>query len=264
MLALGLLLLTPVLMWLGQSAALRAAGLPLRLWIGTADLPPAVRRANRTITKVVFAGVLVAYPFLRGEGPLAYYVRLFPLRPRPLEMLYGAAAGILYLALLYLAWMTSDNVRFGRRHDWRRLAVRLAGVPFTALLIALVEELLFRGVLLADLLRTFDPYIALPVGIVAFAAAHYVRRVKRYWTFPGHLALGTLLCLAFYWTHALWLPIGLHAGGVLVLMAVRPLIRYCGPAWLVGASIFPYAGAVGIGALLLLTLNMWFSYGGSS
>ncbi len=264
MLALGLLLLTPILMWLGQSVALRAAGLPLRLWLGTADLPDAVRRANRTITKVVFAGVLVIYPLLRGENPLAYFARFFPLGPRPLEMLHGAAAAILYLALLYLAWMVTDNVRFRVRHDLRRLAVRLAGVPFTALLIALVEELLFRGVLLADLLRTCSPHIALPVGVAAFAAAHYVRRVKRYWTFPGHLALGALLCLAFYWTHALWLPIGLHAGGVLVLMAVRPLIRYNGPPWLVGASIFPYAGSVGIVALLLLTLNMWLSYGGPS
>jgi membrane protease YdiL (CAAX protease family) len=262
MLALGLLLLTPVVMWLGQSVALRAAGLPMRLWLGTADLPASVRRANRTITKIVFAGVLVLYPLLRGENPLAYYLRFFPLGRRPLEMLHGAAAAILYLALLYLAWMITDNVRFGVRHDWRRLAVRLAGVPFTALLIALVEELLFRGVLLADLLRTYSPYLAIPVGVVGFAAAHYVRRVKRYWTFPGHLALGTLLCLAFYWTHALWLPIGLHAGGVLVLMAVRPLIRYTGPAWLVGASIFPYAGGVGIAALLVLTSNMWLSYGG--
>jgi hypothetical protein len=29
----------------------------------------------------------------------------------------------------------------------------------------------------------------------------------------------------------------------------------------VGASIFPYAGAVGIVALLLLTFNIWLSYG---
>jgi membrane protease YdiL (CAAX protease family) len=264
MLALGLLLLTPILMWLGQSVALRAAGLPLRLSLGMADLPASVRRANRTITKVVFAAVLVIYPLLRGQNPLLYFARFFPPGSRPLELLHGAAAGVLYLALLYLAWMITDNVRFGARHDLRRLAVRLAGVPFTALLIALVEELLFRGVVLADLLRTCNPSVALPAGIAAFAAAHYVRRVKRYWTFPGHLALGTLLCLAFFWTRALWLPIGLHAGGVLVLMAARPLIRYRGPAWLVGASIFPYAGSVGIVALLLLTLNIWLLYGGAA
>lgn len=264
MLALGLLALIPILMWLGQSVALRAAGLPLRLRVGTADLPASVRRANRTLTKVIFAAVLLAYPLLRGQSLLGYYASFFPWGTRPWELLHGAAAGVLYLALLYLAWLLTDNVRFGVRHDARRLVRRLAGVPFTALFITLVEELLFRGVLLADLLESLSPRVALPVGIAAFAAAHYVRRVKRYWTFPGHLALGTLLCLAFFWTRALWLPVGLHAGGVLVLMAFRPFVRYTGPAWLVGASIFPYAGAVGVAALLLLTMNVWLSYGAAT
>jgi membrane protease YdiL (CAAX protease family) len=179
-------------------------------------------------------------------------------------MLYGAAAGILYLALVYLAWLATDNVRFAVRHTSRQLAMRLLGAPFTALFIALAEELLFRGVLLAGLLETLRPPVAVPIGVAAFASAHYIRRVKRYWTFPGHLALGTLLCLAFLWTRALWLPLGLHAGGVLVLMGVRPLVRYRGPAWLVGASIFPYAGAVGIVALLLLTSNIWLTFGGAA
>ena len=99
-------------------------------------------------------------------------------------------------------------------------------------------------------------------GVFVFAAAHYIRGVKRYWTFFGHLALGTLFCVAFYYTRALWLPLGLHAAGILVLSAARPFIRYTGPAWLVGASIFPYAGAVGIVALLALALNVALSYGG--
>ncbi len=264
MLALGLLVLVPVAMWLGQSVALCCAGLPLRVRIGTVDLPVGVRRANRAMTKVVFAGVLLVYPLLRGQSPLVYLAGFFPLGARPLEMLHGAAGAVLYLALLYTAWMVTDNVRFGVRHSARRLAARLAGVPLTALLIALVEELLFRAVLLQDLLHSFSPRVALPIGVAAFAGAHYVRRVKRYWTFPGHVALGVLLCLAFFWTRALWLPLGLHAGGVLVLMGVRPLVRYVGPAWLVGASIFPYAGAVGIVALLLLTFNIWLSYGGAT
>jgi membrane protease YdiL (CAAX protease family) len=89
-----------------------------------------------------------------------------------------------------------------------------------------------------------------------------VRSVKRYWTFPGHLALGVLLCTAFLCTGNIWLSFGLHAGGVLVLMAVRPFVRYLGPPWLVGASIFPYAGVVGATALILLTLNVFLAFGG--
>ena len=45
------------------------------------------------------------------------------------------------------------------------------------------------------------------------------------------------------------------------MMGARPFVRYVGPPWLVGASIFPYAGVVGLGALVLLTVNIWLYYG---
>ena len=263
MCALGLLALLPLVMWLSQTALLLRASRPLRLRIGAPDLPRRLKLVNRVVTNVTFAAVLLAYPLLRGLSPLAYYAGFFPLGQRPRELLHGAAAAILYLVLLYLAWVVTDNVRFRLRHDAKRLARRLASVPLTAVLVALVEELIFRAVLLADLLEWFTPLLALAVGTVVFAAAHYLRSVKRYWTAAGHLALGALFCVAFLCTGALWLPLGLHVGGVLVLMTVRPFVRYHAPAWLVGASIFPYAGLVGAAALVLLTINMWLCYAGA-
>lgn len=264
MLALALLLVVPIVMWLGQTALLWWAGRPLRLRIGAADLPRPLKRINRLITNLAFAVVLLAYPLLRHESPLSYYGGFFPLAQRPFELLHGAASAVLYLTLLYLAWTLSDNVRFELRHDAGRLVRRLLGAPLTATLGALVEELLFRAMLLAGLLESFPTPLAVCLGVLLFAGAHYIRSVKRYWTFPGHLALGTLLCLAFVYTDALWLPLGLHAGGILVLMAVRPFVRYTGPTWLVGASIFPYAGVVGLVALILLTINVWLNFGAST
>lgn len=253
------LILVPVLLWLSQAALLRLARLPIRLRLSAADLPRPLKRVNRLLTHVAFAVAIIGYPLARGSSPLDYYRRFLPLE-RATEMAWGAAAAVLYLALLYLAWTLSGNVYFEIRHAPGRLARRLLAAPLTAVLIALVEELLFRAMLLADLLEHLDARVALAAGTMLFAAAHYVRSVKRYWTFPGHVALGALLCAAFYATGTIWLPLGLHAGGVLVLMAVRPLIRYTGPAWLVGASIFPYAGVVGIAALLLLTTNVWLGH----
>ena len=264
MCALGLLALIPLVMWLSQSVLLRRAGLPLHWRISARDLPRPLKRLNRVVTNVAFASVLLGYPLLRGQSPLTYYATFLPLGTRPLELPHGVAAAVLYLALLYLAWTASDNVRFHIRYDGKRIARRLAGVPLTALLAALVEELLFRAMLLAELLESFDTPIAVTIGVAVFAGAHYIRSVKRYWTFPGHIALGILFCTAFVWTGSLWLSLGLHAGGVLMLMATRPFIRYRGPAWLVGASIFPYAGIVGVIALGLLTFNMWLCYSGTS
>ena len=74
--------------------------------------------------------------------------------------------------------------------------------------------------------------------------------------------LGLLLAIAFLRTGTLWLPVGLHAGGILMIMGTRPFMRFRGPAWLTGASIFPFAGVVGIVGLGILTSFVAVYYGG--
>jgi len=261
MLALLLVLLLPIVLWLGQTLLLRRAGLSIRWRLDWRDLPARYQATQRLLANVAFVAVLAGYPLLRGQSPVTYYARLLPSGPPAAAFVTGAAAAVLYLTLLYAAWAASGAASFAVRHDRRRLLLRLAGVPFTAVFAAGVEELLFRGVLLAGLLQDLPALAAVALGSVIFAAAHYVRRVKRYWTFPGHLLLGVLLCASFVWSGSLWLPFGLHAGGILVLLAVRPFVRSEGPAWLVGASIFPYAGVLGLIGLVLLTLNIWIRYG---
>ncbi len=260
--ALPLLLIVPVLMWASQTVLAWRAGVAWSWRIGAVELPRGARVINRAATNLAFAAVLLLYPLLRGMSPMAYYADYLPTQTLLPHAAWGAAAASLYLLLLYLAWALTDNVRFELRHPLGKLLRRLAGAPLTAVFAALVEELLFRAMLLADLLETCPRVMAVMVGVVVFAGAHYVRSVKRYWTFPGHLALGTLFCLAFVCTGSIWLAFGLHAGGVLVLMSLRPMIRYVGPAWLVGASIFPYAGVVGVAALVLLTINVLVAFGG--
>jgi len=261
MLALFLLILVPVIMWGGQSILLLAAGMPIRARIRSAAVPPRLQSVNRAITHIAFAAVLVAYPALRGESGVRYYLGFFPLAGLH-EFLHGLLVSILYLAALYLGWVVTDNVRFEIRHRTARIIRRLLIAPVSAVFGALVEELLFRALLLAGLLESFSTPVAVVIGVIVFAVAHYVRRVKRYWTFAGHVGLGLLLCIAFVCTRSLWLPMGLHAGGILLIMSFRPFLRYTGPRWLVGVSIFPYAGVAGIVALVLLTLNIWLSYGG--
>jgi len=261
MIALGLLLLVPLVMWGGQAALLLAAGERVRWRISPAAIPRRFKRVNRLITNAALAGAVLAYPPLVGRGVIEYYAALFPLDATTRQALWGLSASTLYLALLYLAWSAAGQVQFRIRHEPRKLIRRIAGVPFTTVLAATVEELLFRGVLLADLLRWLPAPAAIVLGALVFAAAHYVRSVKRYWTFPGHVGLGLLFCVAFLCTGTLWLSTGLHAGGILMLMGVRPFVRYTGPSWLVGVSIFPYAGAIGLVALALLTWNVWMRFG---
>lgn len=261
MTAIALLIVAGVVMVVGRCALFAVAGLPVRPWSHVSGLPKSMRQLPRVLTNLTIAGVVLAYPLIRGEGPVAYYADLLPGDVRLLAAVHGFAVSVVLLSLIYIAWLATDNVRFRVRHRPSKLARKLAVVPFSAVMGALAEELLFRGVLLADLLESFDVTSAVAIGTVVFVVAHYIRPVKRYWTIPGHLVMSLLICLAFVWTRNLWLSVGLHAGGIFMTLGTRPVVRYTGPAWLVGASIFPYAGVVGIAGLVALAAILGVSYG---
>lgn len=256
-----LLLVVPVAMSLAQNAALLASRRPMRWALGGSGLPAAAESATRAALYVSAAGVLAALPAIKGASLFGYYAVFLEAPSRPLDFVWGLCASVLFLALLHLGWLAAGVVRFEVRHGARRVMRRLAAAPAAALLVAVFEELLFRAAVLADMTTDFGPYVGIAAGAAIFAAAHYIRVVKRYWTIPGHVALGGLLCVAFLSSGGLWLPMGLHAGGVLVLMVVRPFVRYVGPPALVGASIYPYAGLAGIAALSGLTAAVIRRYG---
>ena len=261
--ALLLLALVPVVMWTGQTALLKRHGLPIRWRIDARGAPRTVRTAGRVITQLCLLGVLVAYPLALGESVPAYYQGLLPASGSVVHLAQGAAASSLSLCVLFGVWLATDRLQVEIRHPERFRLRRLLLLPPAALAGAFVEELLFRGVVMADLLRSLPSgqSAAVAGAVLVFAGAHYVRSVKRRWTFAGHLMLGLLLCVAFLRTHALWLGIGLHAGGNLMILGARPFLSYRGPAWMTGASVFPYAGAVGIAGLGVLAAFVATHYG---
>lgn len=255
MTALLLLACVPIVMWAVQTVQLRAAGLPVRWRIDADDAPKSVRTGGRIATQASLFAVILSYPMLRGLGIVDYYQSLLPGGPVVFQFLHGAAASVFFLCVLFGVWLATGRLEIDVHHSRRKWIRRLVLLIPTALFGAFVEELLFRGVLLNDLLQysSIPTPAAIVLAALIFAGAHYVRAVKRRWTFPGHIMLGLVLCIAFLNTRTLWLPAGLHAGGILAIMGLRPFVRYRGPAWITGASIFPFAGVVGIAGLALLT-----------
>ena len=260
MTALLLIALAPIAMWIVQSALLVRCGLPIRWRIDADGAPSIVRTGGRIATQVILLSVILGYPMLKGRTPLEYYGSLMPW-DQSWSFAHGAAASSLFLCALFLVWITSDLLRVDVHHSRRKWIRRLALLPATALFGAFVEELLFRGVVMADIMESVlfshAPWFAIAISTLVFTMAHYVRAVKRRWTVGGHIALGVLLSVAFLRTRTLWLPAGLHAGGILLIMGIRPFVRYRGPAWLIGASIFPFAGVAGIIGLVMMTAYVW-------
>ncbi|MBX3396101.1 MAG: CPBP family intramembrane metalloprotease [Phycisphaerae bacterium] len=256
MIAIPLLLAVPVIMWLVQTGLLIKHGLHVRFRIDAGDSPPIVRSAGRIVTQISLASLAIVYPYCIGRSPIAYYAELLPFDAALRDAVRGCAATTLFLCLLYLAWLLNDRLRVPDALDVRRTARRIALVPLSAAFGATVEEMVFRGVVMADLQRSglFGMPAVVAISAIVFAAAHYVRSPKRYWTVAGHLVLGCFLSIAFAVTGNLWLAIGLHAGGILMIMGARPVLKTRGPSWLTGASIYPYAGVVGAVGLTILTV----------
>jgi len=87
-----------------------------------------------------------------------------------------------------------------------------AGV-WAALVTAVAEETLFRGLLFRALSATLGTWLALLVTAALFGAAHAFNPGATL-TSSAAIALeaGILLGAAYAWTRRLWLPVGVHAG----------------------------------------------------
>lgn len=255
MIALALLLMVPLLMWASQTLMLRRVGLPIRWRLSSKDAPRSVRNVGRIVTQVALVALILVYPLAIGQPVWNHFAGQYPPGAGPAQAAAGALMAIVILVGLMLVWLSCDRVEIEVRHARRRWLRRLLLLVPSAVFGAVIEECVFRGVLQFDLLNWgLAPGTAVVVAGFVFAAAHYVRSVKRKWTVFGHVALGITLSAAYAATNDLWLPTGIHAGGIFVILGTRPFIRYRGPAWLTGESIFPFAGIPGVIGLSLLTL----------
>lgn len=74
-----------------------------------------------------------------------------------------------------------------------------------SILIPLAEELLFRGIIFAELRRAFKPAVAILLNALIFAVFHMNLPQAGY-----VFVAGIVFAAAYYWSESLWLPIVLH------------------------------------------------------
>ena len=162
----------------------------------------------------------------------------------------------------------------------------------TASLVALLEEIIFCGIILGIFLRTFRPSIAIALVASLFAGLHLLFPQKgiavsnpeglwagfiflkdstlhllnsdSFWQqlCPIFLA-GVLLGVTRYLTASLWLPIGLHAGWAFAFLLFEKLtsITNGNPSWMsvmIGENLAQ--GLLPLASLGLSTLIIWVVY----
>ena len=266
-------LLAPPLWWLGQ---LLLDGLP---WLAE---HPFGRYLNRAVLGVA---VISLVPFLRWLGVR----RLADLGLRapggPGRMALDAGTGVA-VAVVGLGALGAGCTAAGifRWHDDPRWTVPLVAA-LSGLVVALLEESLFRGALFGVLRREMRWRPALVFLSALFAAVHFVKpdrvgpeaggdvawwsgfaalpHVLARYADPGQLALGFVTLFVFGWilgwtvvrTSSLAMAVGLHGGWVFALRTFTGLTDRAAPpsAWLgrgIRTGILPVALLLASGAVL--------------
>lgn len=205
----------------------------------------------KAAVQLVLLGVLFGFPAAIGEHPIAYHLQR--LAPASWPLLFGVTGTtVLALMPMFALNLAVGWVRLHPRYAFGKTVRKVLRSMLTPLPLAFVEEALFRGVILDQLLRampgTAGTVAALIVSAAIFAAVHFFRPHKRL-LLPavGLFGLGVILGVLYVaGGSSYWLPVGVHAGGVLFIQMHRPFVEYRGPAVLIGYSTYPIGGLFGL------------------
>ena len=176
------------------------------------------------------------------------------------DLLFGLLLGLGTLGLMWLLGLASGAYRIDVTPDRMRLWRTLIGFLPAAVLVSVLEELVFRGVILQRLLA-----FSKPVAVAASSALYAVVHLKTSdvtfatWLELGGLSLlGSVLALSYLATHQLALSIGLH-GALAYGARINKLvidIPQSPLSWLIGTSrlvngLAGWLALLGIGGMIL-------------
>jgi len=117
-------------------------------------------------------------------------------------ILGGLIMGLGYLGLELLGEISFTQVVFSLKD--------LTLITFHFLIVAIVEETLFRGYILKNFLISFDKYSALIISSILFSLMHsFNPNISMFSLFELFVG-GILLGITYIYTKNLWFPIALH------------------------------------------------------
>jgi uncharacterized protein len=194
---------------------------------------------------------------------LFYRYGLVVTRKNGLLLLAGLAIGLSFTFALFVTqglfgWLTWQSPRLSV------LQLILEGSA-TALGVGLAEELFFRGWMLDELERDYQPQVSLSIDAGLFACLHFLKPIPLMLAslpqFPGLCLFATVLIVAKrQYKHLLGMSIGLHAGMILAyyIVNVGNMVKYSGrvPDWVTGINGNPLSGILGLVFLTILICSI--------
>ena len=247
--------LAMALLWAAQSCALLYAGEPLTWPLHYTTRQPVVRWTGRVMIQIAWLVILIGVPLALGESPAQALQRALPL-PVPWQNILTSS---LIVAPPFLVVLTIEGLfgwlRLSPQFDARTRHLKLMRRFLTPIPLATMEEAVFRGILLEQLLQTLPRTLlcsiaSVVVSAIVFSSAHFIRKQpegKPVW----QQAYGFFLAGCLFGTgyivggRNLWIPIALHAWAILIVEIGRLYCQFNGPRWVVGFAESPYSGVIG-------------------
>lgn len=274
--------LAKILLYLAVVVLLAAILSPPIFWMldGMINFP-FYRYFSRTaqVTAIVLLLPLLFWLHIRRVSEIGLEKNVCRMR----DVLTGLGLGAIPVLLLGLGYLFFSVYRITPDLDGFKI-LRIAG---TAVVVAVVEEFLFRGVALGLAARAFGRWVSAVAVSLIFAAVHFLKPAKEvdevvyWWTgfaqiprvldaapppvflafgFVSLFVAGMILSLGAFRTRSLWLPIGIHAGWVFGQQGfqwlARPMDKSFGDflPW-VGPNVVSGAVPTGILPLIVLLLT---------
>ena len=195
------------------------------------------------------------------------------------KAMWGFACGFVSLALIAGATVIAAQRTLNLDHSGPQLSKHLLNAGLACILVAILEELIFRGLIFGGLKRALSWRQAAVVSASIYALVHFFSKTPSpeqiTWTsgfiilgrmfagfsdlhslVPGFFNLflaGMILALAYQLTRTLYLSIGLHAGWIFWLKSYGFFTQQRGPeTWFWGTAKLIDGWSAGILLSLLL------------
>ena len=150
---------------------------------------------------------LVLWIFMKFVDKENFIKLGFQTQNRLKEFSVGIIIGLIIMLMGYSLLIHFEEIFFTKvNFDLKELIISI--ILFT--IVAIVEETLFRGYILKNLMSSFNKYIALVISSILFSLMHgFNPNVDLFSLFDLFLA-GIVLGLSYIYTRNLWFPIAMH------------------------------------------------------
>ena len=151
--------------------------------------------------------LVIVYLFRKLIDRRPLFNQWFSITQRKIDLFTGFGAGVVMIALGALVLHLLGYIQFS---PGNLSGIELFQYIVFFFIVSLLEELIFRGYVLDNLLTDMHPFFALFISSALFMALHLLNPNVEPLPIVNLFLAGFLLGVSFIYTKNLWFPIGLH------------------------------------------------------